>query len=131
MGKAKESSEFKYLSRIAFWDWSDSGVIMAWHQDKREIFKLTKWETFVFHEADGCSTIDNIISLYPTMYSSKETIPDDYREKILEASVNLIFSINLVKQSNVRNDLPYYFDVPESKQDEKENLKSMKEDGLI
>lgn len=121
----------KILARCAIWDWHDSKCIDVLDYKGNVDFTLNEWETLVFHEADGNNTIEDIISLFPTLYKNKEMIPKQYEKNIFKAAEDLIFKMKLVELWDRKEDLAYYFDLPKEEQNEEESFRLMKENGLI
>lgn len=123
--------EYKILARCSFWDWRNSKCINVLDNKGNITQLLNEWETLVFHEANGNNTIRDVIDMYPTMYLKKEMMPKEYENEIIVAAKKIIQHFKLVELWDTKNDLVYYFDVPQGKQDKIEAKRLMEEDGLF
>ncbi len=118
-----------FLARCAIWDWYDSEHIYV--LGKKGEISLNKWQTLVFHEANGNRTIEQMISWFPSQYKDQTCIPTGYVDDMLIAAEELLFKIQVVELWERKDDLAYYFELPKSEQNEAESLQLMKEDGEV
>jgi len=119
----------KYMARNARWDWHDGEAIDIVDDQNRVARTLDRWQTLVFHEADGNRTLSELVSWLPSQYQTIAP-PPDLSSKLLKGLEDLV-EAKLVEFWDRPDDLAYYFEWPTKEQDEEETRRAMKENGLI
>ncbi len=126
------NSEFKdkYFVRLAQWDWLNTDMIQVTDNHAPRMITMDPWPQLIYLEADGQKTVSEFVYNMASKYSMSQTIPKDLDSTIIK-SLNSLINDRLIKLSDEKSKLPYYLDLPKSKQDLNQARKSMIDDGLI
>jgi len=117
----------KILARCAAWNWHSPTLINILDSEERVMSTLDSWQTYVFHEADGNHTTEQLLSAARAQFPAQEGIDD----LILNAVDELVESLKAVELWDHADDLPYDIEFPRSKMSKEEALRLMRADGLI
>ncbi len=120
----------KYFFRLAQWDWLDKSMIHVKDNQRTRMITMDPWPQLIYLEAEGQKTIYDFIYYMVSQYAKDETIPDDIDKEILEI-IDVLMKDGLIGLSSESRKLPYYLDLPISKQDLNKAKALMLKDGFI
>jgi hypothetical protein len=126
----KSDIKDKYFVRLAQWDWLDKSMIHVKDKHRPRMITMDPWPQLVYLEAEGQKTISDFFYDIISQYTKDEPIPDDLDIEILEV-IDSLLKERLIELKNERIKLPYYIDLPISKQDLKKAKALMLKDGII
>lgn len=120
----------KYFFRTAQWDWLDEEMIHVIDNHAPRMITMDPWPQVIFLEANGQKTIHDFVYEMASKYGRKETVPEELDATIIEL-INSLLDDKLIEISDESKSLPYYIDLPRSKQDLEKANKLMLSDGFI
>lgn len=91
---------------------------------------MDPWPRLIFLEAEGQKTVHDFFYQMVSQYRRDEPVPDDLDVEVLEIIESLI-NERLIGLCNEKKKLPYYLELPVSRQDLKKAKKIMLRDGFI
>lgn len=91
---------------------------------------MDPWPQLIYLEADGQKTVSEFVYDMASKYGKKQPIPEQLDSTIIQM-INSLLDDKLIELSTESRKLPYYIDLPQSKQDLNKANKLMKEDGFI
>lgn len=127
-----KNSEIKglYFVRLARWDWLNQDMIHVVDNNAPRMITMDPWPQLIYLEADGQKTVSEFVYDMASKYGKKQPIPEQLDSTIIQM-INSLLDDKLIELSTESRKLPYYIDLPQSKQDLNKANKLMKEDGFI
>ena len=86
-----------YIARCATWKWHDADLIDVVDANGNILVTLDKWQTWIFHEADGGRTVRNLLAWIASHYRDKQTKPPDLETIVLKALSALVEDLGVVE----------------------------------
>lgn len=120
----------KCFFRLAQWDWLDKDMIHVKDNHRSRMITMDPWPRLIFLEAEGQKTVHDFFYQMVSQYRRDEPVPDDLDVEVLEIIESLI-NERLIGLCNEKKKLPYYLELPVSRQDLKKAKKIMLRDGFI
>lgn len=120
----------KYFFRLARWDWLDANMIHVIDNHAPRMITMDPWTQLIYLEADGQKTVYEFVYDMASKYGKNQPIPEDLDSTII-LLINDLLNDKLIGVSTEKNKLPYYLDLPQSKQDTAKATKLMIDDGFI
>lgn len=106
----------KYFFRLAQWDWLNKSMIHVKDNHRSRMITMDPWPQLIYLEADGQKTVHEFVYQTISQYAKDEPIPEDLDKEILEI-IDALIEDKLIALSNESKKLPYYLDLPGTKQD--------------
>ncbi|MFZ6053047.1 hypothetical protein [Halocola ammonii] len=127
-----ENSELKdkFFMRLLQWDWIDRDTIHVIDNNAPRMITMDPWPQLVYLGATGQQTITEFVYEMAGKYGKSQTIPENLDLTVLD-TIDRLLNENLVRLSNERKALPYYINLPRSKQDKEKAEKLMIIDNYI
>ncbi|TPE44096.1 hypothetical protein [Pontibacter mangrovi] len=127
-----KNSEIKdmYFVRLARWDWLNQDMIHVVDNNAPRMITMDPWPQLIYLEADGQKTVSEFVYDMASKYGKEQPIPDELDSTIIQMIKSLLDD-KLIELSTKIRKLPYYIDLPQSKQDLNKANKLMIEDGFI
>jgi hypothetical protein len=86
-----------YIARHAPWKWHDGDLIDIVDTKGEMLRTLDKWQTWIFHEADGGRTVRNLLAWIASHYREHQSKPLDLDRVVLKALSELVEDMGVVK----------------------------------
>jgi hypothetical protein len=125
----KSDLKDKYFIRLARWDWLDAEMIHVTDNHAPRMITMDPWPQLIYLEADGQKTVYEFVYYMASQYGKNESIPEALDSTIIQLLNNLV-NDRLISLCTEKKKIPYYLELPRSKQDLKKAEKSMLEDGI-
>lgn len=127
-----ENSEIKdkYFIRQSVWDWLDRDTIQIIDKNAPRMVTMDPWPQIVYLGATGRKTISQFVYEMAGKYGRSQTIPENLDLTVLD-TIDRLMNEELIRLSNEQETLPYYIDLPKSKQDKEKAEKMMISDNYI
>ncbi|MBD1397168.1 hypothetical protein H9Q13_08335 [Pontibacter sp. JH31] len=119
-----------YFVRLARWDWLNQDMIHVVDNNAPRMITMDPWPQLIYLEADGQKTVSEFVYDMASKYGKKQPIPEELDSTIIQM-INSLINDKLIELSTESRKLPYYIDLPQSKQDLNKANKLMIEDGFI
>jgi hypothetical protein len=86
-----------YIARCATWKWHDADLIDIVDANGNILVTLDKWQTWIFHEADGGRTVKNLLDWIASHYRENQSKPPDLERTVLTALTALVEDLRVVE----------------------------------
>ena len=124
------SNKDKYFIRTLQWDWLNEQMIHLFDNKGPRMITMDEWPQQIYLDADGQKTIEDYIVWMANLYGSRE-VPETLDVDMIRIIEDLIEDGELIKLVDNKTDLPYYLDLPKSKQDLDKAHELMVNDGYV
>lgn len=124
------SDRGKYFVRTLQWDWLNEEMIHLFDNKSPRVITMDEWPQQIYLDADGKKTIEEYILSMANQYSRGQ-VPATLDKDMILMIEDLIEDGEMIRLEDKKTILPYYLDLPKSKQDIEKAYELMVNDGFI